>query len=562
MARAYLGRYSTSDNSRVAEIQAAHDKLFSEPPRMVALDIESPSTTDDRPLGIGISNFQGDAFYYDIFDASLPWHLVWPSATTKVWQNGTFDLQPSALGKFGADIENIEDTILLARLAGIPASLVDCCEYLQTQHRPENMGTVLRRHGVKKVTELPWEVVAQKCMTDVLGTAESFDIMYPQRHQERYGVEISITRLLLSMSKIGLKIDQDRLAAIDAELEQNEKLYIGTAKSFGFNPLSPSEVAFSLMDEGEWVPFKNGRPNTEADVLEQMSHPWAALTLLARKYNKLHSTYSHKFLGQDRAHSRFSISASTLRIASADVNLQNIPTGGRRGDIIPKAGRIRSIFVPDEDVFTIADMGQIELRVLAHLSGDLVMQDILNDRTRTKANDIHGLTVARWNLPRVAAKNLNFGMAYGGDLPALSKPTGIKDFAMLAAFREDWFTQYQFVRRWIEDQQYIGLRDLEVETLFGQKLKLLQGHQDRGNISEKHIKNMAVNFPIQGSAAEIFKRALLEIIKHVPVEQLLLQVHDEIMMNGRHVLDWDEMSHMFDFWTPWEIDNPTRWEKD
>jgi len=127
MARAYWGRFAPTE---LDNIKLAYDKLFVEPPSFVALDVETVSLKNRTVLGIGIGTPTGDNFYFGLSEPTLPWHLIWPGKTHKIYHNSTFDLSWEALGRFGADIDNIEDTAILTRLLNIDTELSAAAYYV------------------------------------------------------------------------------------------------------------------------------------------------------------------------------------------------------------------------------------------------------------------------------------------------------------------------------------------------------------------------------------------------------------------------------------------------
>ena len=182
------------------------------------------------------------------------------------------------------------------------------------------------------------------------------------------------------------------------------------------------------------------------------------------------------------------------------------------------------------------------------------MQDVLNDASRPKSDDVHGITSRRLGLDRVTAKNFNFGSIYGGTPQELARVTRIQDLGLVQRFQREWFSWYPQMERWIREQQECGLREMKVQSLYGRELSL---YNTRGIMTEKHIRNMAANYPVQCSAGEIFKRAMLEIDKTCP--DLILQVHDELLMEGSPKIAWRDLAWISPLWTPFEVSTKERW---
>lgn len=554
MTRAYLGPLTTKQ-----EIQQLVDDLWASPPKEVALDIETPSLTDVTPLGIGVGLHGGHAFYFDTNDRTLPWHLIWPSNTRKIWFNAPFDLSWEALGQYGADINNIDDGVIVTRmLPTIGNSLVEASQW--TKYPTQSMGAVLKEHGAKKVTDLPWEVVAAKCMRDVQGTMAIWEKFRPKIDNDYYEVERRFLSLLMKMSQNGILLDSNRVKAIDAELEENEKLFAGKCNELGFNPYSPKTVAMALNQAGYILPtnWKTDNPVTDNDALKGLPSTLAQLTLLARKYRKLHTTYVHKWLVQKRTYAHYKMDAATGRTSSDNDNHQNIPTGNREGDIIPLAGKVASCLIPDApEGGTIFDLKGIELRVIAYLSQDKNMMAVLNDPSR----DIHRENQLELDIySRVQAKNVGFGFFFGGTAPTLMQFTGLSDVRLMEEFILKLRKLYPRVYEWSQEQRKIALTKYEVTTLYGRKLPIAI---DIGT-SQHHIGNCGINYPVQGSAAENWKRVFIAIVdkEGVSTDDLRAQIHDGAWLNDIY---WpskkvpEYLENLAPFWTPIDVKHVRRY---
>lgn len=548
--KAYFGRYPNGD----PRIEEVYQDLFSSPPSMIALDIETPSVKINEPLGIGIATPLGDSFYFNISDPGLPWHLVQNNPHVKVrkiWHNAPFDLAWEAMGKYGADIINIDDSVIICRmLPHVDNALEFASQWVQTQ--TSNMGNVLNQYGVKLVTELPFEVVAEKCCRDALATMEIFLKFKPQVDAEYYEIERRFLVKLMQMSYRGLKLDPDRVQAIDKELEADLLLYKGSTQSLGFNPLSPQQVAISLNAEGYFLPPKRhtNTPDTSEEVLEKIPHPIAQLTLLVRKYNKLHGTYIHKWVGKERVFTHFFADAATGRTSSKNENIHNLPTGDRKGHIVPKAGKIRSVFIPDEEWGTKWDLSQVELRALAHLSKDKNLQAVLNDPNRDIFNELQTFMHLE---SRVQTKNVAYGIVYNGSDEEIAKGANTNNLDLIRQARRIWKEQYPDTWAWMIESQELALTNLSVPTLFGRQLDVTM----KGDNYEKHLRNRGINYRIQGTAAEVFKRIFLAVCEVIPEDKHLSQIHDEGWHNGKWNIP-EEIQHIMPFWTPIETTHVRR----
>ncbi len=249
MARAYFGTLSPGD----PEIARVFDSLESNPPKLIACDVETISLTDQRVLGLAIATPEGHAFYFDIYEPTLPWPLFFRSDVTKLWHNAPFDLAREALGKFKVDTENMGDTVVVMRLLpDIGNTLEEASQHVRNQAR--NMGDVLREHSVTTCDQLPWQVLAEKCAVDALATMQVWQKFRSQVDNEYYEVQNKFQKRLIQMSYRGIRLDQERVRLIDRELEANLLLYNNLARRQGFNPHSPRQVAAILNSRGWFLP--------------------------------------------------------------------------------------------------------------------------------------------------------------------------------------------------------------------------------------------------------------------------------------------------------------------
>lgn len=566
--RAYSGRY---EGNPTAILQAYND-LFSSPPWIVGLDIETISIKDQTILGIGISTPMDDNFYFTWPDeiASMPTHLFQPSSVRKVWHNAPFDLGREGLGKYNADIDNIEDTAIITRLLNIPTVLSEVAEAFtgvvtwSVKGLFEQYSKQIGKQ-VKTMLQLPPEWVAHKCMRDAKACLQLYLQLYAKVDKEYYQVERNMTSLLLHMSHRGILLDQELVEKLDEELTKNHTLFLTACSDlYNFNPHSPRAVAGALGRAGiilevDWR-AKKTFGSTGKDVLEKINHPIAHMTLKTRKYNHLRNIV-HGLVGKERAYSSFHMDAATGRIASYaasedEIQQHNIPTGRRLGDIVPNAAPIRRIFLPDsEQGFTIWDLSQVELRVLQYFSKDPVLLDALNDPN----GGVHSMVQRELGIhSRVMAKNFVFGgFVYGGSPFVLAKFTGIQDTNILQGYLNKLNALFPITAAAIQRQREEGYRDMKVQTLYGRTLRL-NTYTDGKESTEKHIKNCAINYPIQGSAGEIFKRLMLERAKSIGIDNMILQVHDEGLEDGVWPLE-GELENIAGFKTPIEVkEQPTR----
>jgi DNA polymerase I-like protein with 3'-5' exonuclease and polymerase domains len=584
MAVFYFGDLPPGDSRR----REVYERLWKSPPAICSIDVETVSIADRTPLGFAIALPDNNSFYFDMWEQGVPWHSFLPSSIEKVYQNAPFDVGYDCLGMYGADIDNIHDTVILTRHLNIDTELSLVSE--DVYNTTWGMGTYFEYYGVKRVLDLPKEALAEKCCRDALVTLDAWFKYRPLVSDAYYNKERKFMISLLHMGKRGVKLDQERLKAIDKELETDLDLYLGYCSALGFNPNSGEQVAYILSTQGIQIPYKRGKSKPTVDdwFLSSINHPWAAMTRVARRYNKLHGTYSHKWLGQDRVRSHYRSDALSGRVKSAGDNFQNIPTGAKPLDIVPKAGPIRSVFVPDDEGpqfyngvdpamhdalcscgnpmqphFTKFDDSQIELRCFAYMAEDEEMQFFLNyvrDHPNEPAPpDFHTETQRAIGAPtRRQSKVMVFGgLLYGGSDNIIMKNTGIRNLKAIQYARAAFNYRWPKSAAYIERAQQEALRTMEVVTLQGNVIRL---DRSRQALTDKHVMNMGVAIPAQASAAEIVKDQFNFLVaeKYVPIDLLSTMIHDEGWINGVFELPSNEMANMSSLWTPIEWKLMTR----
>ncbi|MEN2981103.1 MAG: DNA polymerase I, partial [Thermus sp.] len=359
-------------------------------------------------------------------------------------------------------------------------------------------------------------------------------------------VEKPLSRVLARMEATGVRLDVAYLQALALEVEGEvrrleEEVFRLAGRPFNLN--SRDQLERVLFDELGLPAIgkteKTGKRSTSAQVLELLreAHPIVARILEYRELTKLKSTYIdplpalvHPRTG--RLHTRFNQTATaTGRLSSSDPNLQNIPVR------TPLGQRIRRAFVAEEGWVLVAlDYSQIELRVLAHLSGD---ENLI--RVFQEGRDIHTQT-ASWMfgvppeavdpLMRRAAKTINFGVLYGMSAHRLSGELAIP-YEEAVAFIERYFQSYPKVRAWIEKTLEEGRRRGYVETLFGRR-RYVPDLNARVKGVREAAERMAFNMPVQGTAADLMKLAMVRLFPLLPGvgARILLQVHDELLLEA------------------------------
>ncbi|MDO9153676.1 MAG: DNA polymerase I [Paludibacter sp.] len=359
-----------------------------------------------------------------------------------------------------------------------------------------------------------------------------------------YEIEMPLMRVLSVMERNGVRIDSDALS-LSSEILTNEMTALETEihKIAGvtFNVSSPMQVGEVLFDllklNDKAKKTKTGQYSTAEDVLEKIRsrHPIIGKILDYRGLRKLLSTYidalPQLINGKTgKVHTSFNQTVtSTGRLSSTNPNLQNIPIRDAQGKEIRKA------FIPDDGcVFLSADYSQIELRIMAHLSGDANMLEAFNSGL-----DIHTATAAKiYKIPieevtsdmRRKAKTANFGIIYGISTFGLSDRLGIPR-AEAKELIEGYFATYPDVKRYMDEAIRRAKENGFVETLFGRK-RFLADINSQNSIVRGYSERNAINTPIQGSAADIIKIAMVNIQNRLEIENLqtkmTMQVHDEL----------------------------------
>ena len=359
-------------------------------------------------------------------------------------------------------------------------------------------------------------------------------------------VERPLSAVLAHMEATGVRLDVAYLRALSLEVaEEIARLEAEVFRLAGhpFNLNSRDQLERVLFDELGLPAIgkteKTGKRSTSAAVLEALreAHPIVEKILQYRELTKLKSTYIdplpdliHPRTG--RLHTRFNQTATaTGRLSSSDPNLQNIPVR------TPLGQRIRRAFIAEEGWLLVAlDYSQIELRVLAHLSGD---ENLI--RVFREGRDIHTET-ASWMfgvpreavdpLMRRAAKTINFGVLYGMSAHRLSQELAIP-YEEAQAFIGRYFQSFPKVRAWIEKTLEEGRRRGYVETLFGRR-RYVPDLEARVKSVREAAERMAFNMPVQGTAADLMKLAMVKLFPRLEEvgARMLLQVHDELVLEA------------------------------
>jgi DNA polymerase-1 len=358
-------------------------------------------------------------------------------------------------------------------------------------------------------------------------------------------MEMPLSAVLFRMERNGIKIDLEFLSRLGrefaAELVSLEKRIYAQAGQ-EFNVQSPQQLSEILFKKLGLKPAKKTATgwSTDVSVLAELAeqHPLPALILEHRQLAKLQNTYVDSLpqLAEPQTgliHTSFNQAvAATGRLSSSDPNLQNIPVRTAQGRSIRKA------FIPrqEDHVLLSADYSQVELRLLAHLSGDRNLQEVFRsggDVHRRTAALIAGVTEDRvTGAMRRRAKAINFGVIYGMGARSLAKQIAVT-VKEATAFIDAYFATYPGVRAFITQAKEKARKTGFTETLLGRRRRLpdiLSGNNRLRSFQER----IAVNTPIQGTAADVIKLAMIELDRRLRTEKresmLLLQVHDELLL--------------------------------
>ncbi|MDC0379206.1 DNA polymerase I [Litorivicinus sp.] len=361
-------------------------------------------------------------------------------------------------------------------------------------------------------------------------------------------LELPVMQILREMENHGALLDVDILNAqsvtLGVRLEQLESEAQALAGR-PFNLASPKQLQEILFDELQLPVLKKtpkGAPSTNEEVLQELAldYPLPKLLIEHRSLSKLKGTYTDRLPGDcdpadGRVHTSFHQAVtSTGRLSSSDPNLQNIPIRTEEGR------RIRKAFIaPGGWSVMAADYSQIELRIMAHLSGDKSLVDAF-----ARGEDIHRATAAEvfdlepmfvTDEQRRRAKAINFGLIYGMSAFGLARQLGIER-AEAAAYIDRYFERYPGVRHYMDSTRAMAHEKGYVETVFGRRLTLPDIHARQVPVRQA-AERAAINAPMQGTAADIIKRAMLRVHQALATSDLgcnlLLQVHDELVFEVR-----------------------------
>lgn len=423
------------------------------------------------------------------------------------------------------------------------------------RYQPISIETLIGKKGKKQLNmkDIPVEKVTDYAAEDADITLQLWNHLEPQLKEEKLEdlyrtMEEPLVKVLIDLEYEGINLNAAFLSKYSVELEQEilsarDKIYETAGTEF--NIASPKQVGEVLFDRMEipyrWRKTKTGQYSTNEEKLTELSaeHPIVSDILRFRGMSKLKSTYVDalpKMINPKtgRIHSSFNQAlAATGRLSSNNPNLQNIPIR------TPEGAKIREAFIPrDEDhILLAADYSQIELRLIAEISKDEAMVDAFQ-----KGLDIHRATAAKvFGVPydevtkeqRYRAKTVNFSIIYGAGSTNLSRQLGIKRNEAKELI-DQYFSQYQGLQAYMREIVVFARDNGFVQTLLGRKRHIRDIHSNR-SLEKGNAERIAINTPIQGSAADMIKMAMIKIHKAFSAQniqsKMILQVHDELVFD-------------------------------
>ncbi len=407
--------------------------------------------------------------------------------------------------------------------------------------------------GAKQITfnQVDVDRATEYAAEDADVTLQLHHALWPQlaavpRLKELYeSIEQPLVMVLYRMERTGVLVDRELLKIQSSELAKRmlELQTEAHAEAGGvFNVDSPKqlqEILFGKLGLPVIRKTPTGQPSTAEDVLEELAatYPLPKLILEYRGIAKLKSTYTDSLPGEidastGRIHTSYHQAvAATGRLSSSDPNLQNIPIR------TPEGRRIRQAFIaPPGHLLVAADYSQIELRIMAHLSGDAsLLQAFAEDRDvhQATAAEVFGAPLAAVTADqRRAAKAINFGLIYGMSAFGLARQLGIGR-SEAQKYVDLYFERYPGVKRYMDETKQKAREAGFVETLFGRRLYLPE-ILSRNQALRQYAERSAINAPMQGTAADIIKRAMIAVDAWLAAAQisarLIMQVHDELIL--------------------------------
>ena len=535
----------------------------------VAIDTETTGLDyiDSELVGISLSFKAGEGFYIPIGhkdDSTPQLALDYVLAELKpllenndkkfIGQNIKFD--KNVLSKYGVDISSIKnDTMMMSYVLDASATRhnLDALASFYLGYKTSTFEEVAGK-GVKQVTfdQVPIEAATNYAAEDADITLRLYDELSPKLesidslNKLNEEIEIPLIEVLSNMERNGAILNAKILNAQSKDLESRikkleKKAYKIAGEEFNLGSTKQlREIFFEKLGYRVIKKTPGGQPSTDEKVLAELAEEYELPKVLLehRTLSKLKSTYTDKLPDQisslsGKVHTSFHQAVTTTgRLSSSDPNLQNIPIRTEDGR------RIRQAFEPSKgNKFISADYSQIELRVMAHLSKDPGLLSAFQD-----GEDVHSKTASEvFNVGiddvtpdlRRNAKAINFGLIYGISAFGLGKQLGITR-NLAAEYMAMYFEKYPRVKEYMESTKESASQNGYVETLFGRRLYLREINASNA-MRRQASERAAINAPVQGTAADIMKIAMIKMHQSLETEksqaQIILQVHDELILD-------------------------------
>jgi len=542
---------------------------------VIAFDTETTSLNymEAQLVGVSFSIVEGEAVYIPVAhdyvgveqQVDRDWllkvlkPLLEDSSIAKVGQNLKYDAH--ILRRYGIKLRGIKnDTMLASYVYNSVGSRhdMDTLSLQYLNHKPIKFEEIAGK-GAKQLTfnQIELAQAAPYAAEDADITLRLHHILWDKVHQtgEQLAsvltdIEVPLVSILTDMEEYGVKVDAEMLGKQSEEIankldELEQKAFEIAGEEFNLG--SPKQLQQILFEKLELPVIKKtpkGAPSTAEEVLQELAHDYSLpdVILQHRSLAKLKSTYTDKLprmINPDtgRVHTSYQQAvAATGRLSSTEPNLQNIPIR------TPEGRRVRQAFVAEEGFTVVAiDYSQIELRIMAHLSQDASLLRAFaqgQDIHRATASEVFGCSLEDvTDEQRRRAKAVNFGLIYGMSAFGLSRQLDIPRHEA-QAYMDKYFERFPGVLEYMENTRETAKKQGYVSTLFGRRLPLPEIKASNG-ARRKAAERAAINAPMQGTAADIIKRAMIKVGDWIDEKgcqsdvRMLMQVHDELVFEIR-----------------------------